>query len=61
MVTPLSKYERNWSVFTAAKKIIVYYVNNSFIDTKILFFGKKEKASVTLIKEGLEIYININF
>ena len=28
---------------------------------KILFFGKKGKASVTLIKEGLETYININF
>ena len=27
---------------------------------KILFFGKKGKASVTLIKEGLETYININ-
>ena len=53
-------FEKDWSVFSANKKIIVYYDKNWFLRTTKIF-KKETKVSVNIIKQGSENHVNINF
>lgn len=55
-------YEKKWNASSAVKKIILYYDNNWFLGTtKIFLWREKQKASVAVIKQGLENRIDFSF
>ena len=44
-VAPLSTYEKDWSVFSIGKKIIVYYDDNGLVRTTKTICEKRNKRS----------------